>query len=351
MTVQSVEVHLRNGCITVDGGSKHCHSDNCPLSPSHRPAQIGPPCRPLQPITTPKKGASIFNKLIITSCCKGMCGSLIHILGNWYWQCNAFLVKVREYLFPVCCSNRWSLLLLFLFWISDHRLVTKVLWEQWPWWPCVGSRDSVGLLFLTTTVHIPGPAQPDHFLPTEDALLHRIQSTGSSTQPFSVLITHNCTQALFFKRANLFHWFVCHAMSENWKKGWQRMQWCTRCVCACVDFSWRTDWRAGLAVWHTQPAKQSRYRSPPLQNCSTLCESTTRAPRTDPDARTHTLAPKQHLESGSQPRLVLTAFLSHPAHRAVTLRWPSHHLKLVWARAYWICPQEQSKNLLHSVHS
>ena len=90
------------------------------------------------------------------------------------------------------------------------------------------------------------------------------------------------------------------------------MQWCTRCVCARVDFSWRTDWRAGLAVWHTQPAKQSRYRSPPLQNCSTLCESTTRAPRTDPDARTHTLAPKQHLESGSQPRLVLTAFLYSP---------------------------------------
>ena len=39
-------------------------------------------------------------------------------------------------------------------------------------------------------VHL-GKPQPDHFLPTEDALLHRIQSTGQSAQNiFLVLITH-----------------------------------------------------------------------------------------------------------------------------------------------------------------
>ena len=39
-------------------------------------------------------------------------------------------------------------------------------------------------------VHL-GKPQPDHFLPTEDALLHRIQSTGQSAQTLVlVLITH-----------------------------------------------------------------------------------------------------------------------------------------------------------------
>ena len=42
----------------------------------------------------------------------------------------------------------------------------------------------------TAVVHL-GKPQPDHFLPTEDALLHRIQSTGQSAQTLVlVLITH-----------------------------------------------------------------------------------------------------------------------------------------------------------------
>ena len=58
-------------------------------------------------------------------------------------------------------------------------------------------------------VHL-GKPQPDHFLPTEDALLDRIQSTGQSAQNiFLVLIyTDGQPELSFLKAVNLFLLFV-----------------------------------------------------------------------------------------------------------------------------------------------
>ena len=118
---------------------------------------------------------------------------------------------------------------------------------------------------------------------------------------------------------DLFLTFVCHACQKTRKEknAVHPMR------VSPSYFSWRAEF------WHTQPPPSQQVPlSQPAKLLSTLCESTTgQAPRTDPDARTHSHPPRRVSGDRAQPRLVLTAF--HPAHRAVTLRWPSHHLKLV----------------------
>ena len=197
---------------------------------------------------------------------------------------------------------------------------------------CCESSDLGGLVLVQETqlgslpLHCPySRPHPDHFLPAEDALLRHIQSTGSPAQPFSHL---NCTRIKFhpsvlFPTVDLFLTFVCHACQMTRKRVGKEWSAPDACVAELL-FLARRGWVGTPVLAH--PASKHRYRS--LQNCSPLFAS--QQPRRHlalTQMPAHTLTPR--VSGGRTQPAYLQPFSPHPAHRAVTLRWPSHHLKLV----------------------
>ena len=163
---------------------------------------------------------------------------------------------------------------------------------------------------------------------------------------WSWLHTDSQPELSFLKTVNLFFFLFAFVMPPSLKE------------CIAVQlmrvrlsyFSWWGDWLAGLA----KPGK-SRYGAA-CKTAAAHFESQQPGHLALTHMPAHTLAPKQHLvgellTSCSTPAY-LPPFSAKPAHRAVTLRWPSHHLgggEL--SRAYWICPEKQGKKPLHSVRS
>ena len=136
----------------------------------------------------------------------------------------------------------------FAIWICtiDPQPLTKVLWEQWPWWPCVGSRDSVEQ--KQQSAHF--PSWPKIFqalnLTTSfpQNLMHRFTASSRLDQPFFLLITHksNRTWAFLFYDGQSVPLICvsCSCQTELEKCGWKE---CSavhlQCVCGRVYFSWR----------------------------------------------------------------------------------------------------------------